>query len=209
MRVLALLFLLVGVAHAAPASDFELWSELDLSAQLGERWSLLFPFVARNSAQLSNPQLVGEGAIVSWRWTERVQLNGGYLVVSLPNTGRGFTVQAPLAAVTFGQRIGRFRLSDRNRAERLIGVPRDPFRYRNRFVVDVPIASEAWRVFAADEVFYDFTAAAWTQNRFQVGAGRRLSRKTALEVYYLERSLRHAAPGSTHALGLTLEVRLR
>jgi hypothetical protein len=209
MRFRAVLFLLPIVVHAAPASDFEVWSEIDFSAQFGERLSVLFPLVARTSAQLANPQFAAAGALVSWRWMQHVDLTGGYLVVSLPHAGPGFTVQAPLAAVAFSQKIGWVRVSDRNRAERLIGVPGDPLRYRNRFVLEVPTPADAWRIFAADEVFYDFTAAAWTQNRFQVGAARSLTRKTGLEVYYLERSLRHSTPGSTHALGLALEIRLR
>jgi hypothetical protein len=209
VRVWPALLILPLSLQTGKSSDFEVWSEIDFSAQLNARWSVFFPVVARDGASLPNPQLAGAGALASWRWTERVDLTGGYLLVSLPHAGPGFTVQAPLAAVTIFQKIGRFTLSDRNRAERLKGVPGDPFRYRNRFVVEVPTGSEAWRLFAADEVFYEFTSSAWKQNRFQVGAARTLTSKTGLELHFLERTLRQANPGSTHALGLALDVRFR
>ena len=132
----------------------------------------------------------------------------GYLFVALPQTGPAYDVHVPLAAVTIREDFGRFRLQDRNRAERLIGIPHSPVRYRNKLVMDLPSPSERWLPFMSDEVFYDFSQSLWSQNRLQAGLGRQMNKQLRLDVFYLERDAHKSHPSATHAIGLTLEVRL-
>ena len=60
----------------------------------------------------------------------------------------------------------------------------------------------------SDEAFYDFSRSLWSQNRFQAGLGRQLNEQLRLDVFYLERDAHQSHPSATHAIGLTLEVRL-
>jgi hypothetical protein len=208
-RVCLLLAAMLGIisAHAA-TTDVESWNEVDVSAPLSARATLTVPFVIRDSFQLPNPQLAGLGPIVDLSVEKHLTVTAGYLFVALPQTGPGYYVHVPLAAVTLREDFGHFRLQDRNRAEGLIGIPNSPIRYRNKLVVDLPSPSERWLPFLSDEAFYDFSQSLWSQNRFQAGLGRQINEQLRLDVFYLERDAHKSHPSATHAIGVTLEVRL-
>ncbi len=191
------------------ASDWQVWSEADIVAEISSRVNLTVPMVVRNSFELPNPQLAGLGPVFDFALTNLVTVTGGYLFVILPQTGSGYNVHVPLAAITLNESWRRFRFSDRNRAEKLIGLPGAPIRYRNKFVIERSLASGRWIPFVKDEAFYDFSQSSWTQNRLEAGTGIRLNPLLHLEAYYLERSARKSHPNSVHALGLTLEIYVR
>jgi hypothetical protein len=185
-----------------------MWNEVDVSAPLNGRATLTVPLVIRDSFQLPNPQLAGLGPLVDVAVAKHLTITAGYLYVVLPNSGPGYDVHVPLAAVTIREEIAHFRLQDRNRAEGLIGIPGSPIRYRNKLVIDLPSFSEGWLPFLSDEILYDFSQSLWSQNRFQAGIGRQLNDQLRLDMFYLERDAHKARPAATHAVGITLEVRL-
>ncbi len=189
-------------------SDVEMWNEVDVSGPLTSRATLTVPLVIRNSFSLPNPQLAGLGPVVDVGLTQNITVTGGYLFVALPRIGPGFYVHVPLAAVTVRTRFHGVELADRSRAEGLVGIPNDPIRYRNRLVIQLPSHSEQWLAFLTDEVFYDFSQNLWSQNRFQAGIGRQISKQVRADVFYLNRNVHHTSPTTTHAIGVTLEVHL-
>ncbi len=162
----------------------------------------------RDSFSLSNPQLDG-GPIFDFALSKSVMVTAGYLFVSLPNAGHGYNVNVPLGAITFVHKLGRVRIADRNRAEYLSGFVANPIRYRNKLSVDFPLGVNGyWTPFISEEVFYDFSKSAWSQSRLQVGIGRRFSPALRLDTYFLQRSNLLASAGSSHVIGVTLEVSL-
>lgn len=179
-----------------------------MSTRLKARTTLTIPMVVRNSLSLADPQLYGLGPFFDVVLSKHLTATAGYLFVGLPRTGNGHTANVPLAAITLRQSLRRLQLSDRNRAERLIGLTHDPIRYRNKLVLNLPLARERWLPFLSDEVFYDFSQSAWTQNRFQAGLGRELNERLRLDGFYLERNVRNSNPTATHAIGTTLEWKL-
>lgn len=197
--------MLFGQAHPGP--DVELWNEIDLSSPIAHRVALTVPVVVRDSTSLADPQLLGVGPLVDFAVLRHVTITGGYLFASLPNTGTGYRVNVPLAAVTLRAKLARLEMSDRSRAEGLIGVPHDPIRYRNKLVLDAPFDSGRWRPFLSDEAFYDFSKSAWSQNRFQAGLGRELSPRLRLDVFYMERNARQGNPTASHIIGTTLQIK--
>jgi len=156
---------------------------------------------------LPNPQLYGVGPLFDFAVLKHLTITGGYLFVGLPNTGAGYNVNVPLAAVTFKAKLARLKVSDRSRAEGLIGLPQDPIRYRNKLILDVPFDSERWQPFLSDEVFYDFSKSAWSQNRFQAGLGRELTPRLRLDLFYMERNARQSNPTASHIIGTTLQIK--
>ena len=196
-------------AQTGHAPDTEFWDELDLSARLGPNLTVTVPLVIRDSTTLPNPQLYGVGPLFDYALVRHMNVTGGYLFVGVPNAGPGYDVHVPLAAITFKAKIKRLDMSDRNRAEGLIGLPQNPIRFRNKLVLDLPLRSGRWTPFLSDEVFYDFSKSAWTQNRFQAGFGHELSSRLRLDFFYLERNARQSNPTATHALGTTLQIKLR
>jgi hypothetical protein len=198
-----------SLAQGRPAPDAEFWNEIDVSGHLNQRTTLTVPVVLRDSFSLTNPQLFGIGPLVDFALTKRLSLTAGYLFVSLPNTGAGYYANVPLAAVTVKGRLARIEASDRNRAEVLFGIPKRPIRYRNKLALDLPFDSRRWQLFMTDEAFYDFSQSAWSQNRFQAGVGRALSRMVRLDVFYMERNVRQSNPPASHIIGTTLEIKFK
>jgi hypothetical protein len=197
-----------GSAQITPAADGQLWNEVDVSTRVTSMVTLTVPIVLRNGFSLSDPKLFGIGPLVDIALSKHVTVTTGYLFVDLPNTGLGYAVHVPLGAITLRQTVGGVHLSDRNRAEALIGLPQSPIRYRNKLVLSLPFADERWQPFLTNETFYDFSKSYWSQNRFQAGIGRQLSSRTRFDVFYLERSVHLSHPTASHIIGLTLEIKL-
>jgi hypothetical protein len=185
-----------------------MWNEVDLSASLMSRINITIPLVIRDSFNLANPQLYGAGAIVDVALTKYLSISGGYLFVGLPHIGPGYNVNVPLAALTLHHRIGRFRVGDRNRWEQLRGLPGSPVRYRNKLLLDLPLDSGRWTPFVSDEMFWDDSQSAWTQNRFEVGVGRELTARLRLDSFFLERTDLEKSANNVHAIGLALEIHI-
>jgi hypothetical protein len=197
--------IITSLASLARAADSQLWSEVDLLASPTSALRFTFPLVMRNSFDLANPQLGGAGCIVDVSVMKDLTVTAGYLFVGLPNTGKGYESNIPLAAITIRHKLSRVEVSDRNRAEKLFALPESPIRYRNRLSVDVPLASGRWTPFVTNEIFYDFSKSAWTQDRLQLGVGLRLKPRVKLNTFFLLRSDLQVKANDVHALGLMLE----
>lgn len=194
-------------AQKTVTSDVEMWNEVDLYIPLTSRYSLFFPAAVRISDTLQNPVLTGLGPSLSIVISKDILFTAGYLYADLPHTAGGLAVHVPLASITLSRNLGRMQFFDRNRGERLIGVPGDPFRYRNRLGVQFK-ASKAWHAFASDELFYDSGASKWNQNRFLAGVTETLTPATTVDLYFVRRSLHGTLPGKTCGFGITIGVHL-
>lgn len=189
----------------AQAQEFQTWNEVDLMATWRNA-AFVVPLLARVDPQLPNPQLAAVGITADFPLPWRLTLTAGYLFADLPQ--RSVQVHVPLIALTTSFSEKKWTIADRNRFEKLADFPGSPVRYRNRLLGDRRIGQqERWHVFASDEAIFDISAGNWTQNRFQVGAGRRLTARLSLDVYYLLRNA-NAAP-LTHVVGTTLKLALR
>jgi hypothetical protein len=202
MRNLIML-LLIFAGQLALAQDFQSWIEVDLAATW-HRIDFLVPLVARIDSQLPNPQLAAGGMSADLALGRHLTLTGGYLFADLPQ--KSLRVHLPLVALTNSFRIGRVTLADRNRFEKLFSYANSPIRYRNRFLVEQALGARG-HLFATDEVIFDLTNQAWSQNRFQSGGGFRLNRQVWLDVYYLRRNGSGGAMPA-NVLGTNLRVSL-
>ena len=206
----AVLFVILCAARASADAqqppDVEFWSELDLNAKISNAASLTILGIDRSSLQLANPQLGGLGIVADDRVNSFLTLSAGYIYAGLPNTGKGYTVNAPLAAVSLGRGFGRFALRERSRGERLYSIPGNPYRYRQKLELAYKVAPKI-QIFANDEVFYQFGLDRWNQNRAQAGLTRTLNRQLAIDLFYLQRNTQ-SQPKSTRGLGLTVHLSL-
>jgi hypothetical protein len=105
--------------------------------------------------------------------------------------------------------FGRWIISDRNAVERRFLDPKDTTRYRNRiqFERGMMLAHTAFRVFASDEVSYEWRYKDWTRNRFIIGAGKSLNERVGVDIYYVRQEDDQARPGNLNAVGVTLRAR--
>lgn len=194
---------------ATPASDSQFWSEVDTVSRIAPQTTATAIATARFGDALPNPTLFGGGLqldFIEGAWT----LSGGALFVGIRSASSGgqTQVQLPLCAVSYTWRIGGISISDRNRIERLEGIPGSPSRYRNRLGIDIP-THNAWpvsHVFITDEGFYDISTSMWNRNRAQAGLGVPLGNSTELQVFFLRQDSRSGPPRSLNVLGTTLKI---
>lgn len=205
----AFLALVARSSASVPVTDSQVWSEVDTVARIAPQAIATVIATARMGDGLPNPTLYGGGLQLDFfagAWT----FSGGALFVGIRNASSGGQqqVRLPLCAVSYTQKIGGFTISDRNRIERLDGIPGSPSRYRNRLGIDVPLhnAGPVSHVFMTDEGFYDISTSTWNRNRAQVGIGLPLGGSTELQVFFLRQDSRSGAPRSLNVLGTTLKI---
>jgi len=205
----AFLALVANSSAAIPRSNSQFWSEVDTVASIAPQATATAIATARLGAALPNPTLYGGGLqldLLAGPWT----ISGGALFVGIRSLSSGgqTEVQLPLCAVSYTCKIGGITISDRNRIERLDGIPGSPSRYRNRLGIDIPThkAGPVSHVFMTDEGFYDISTSTWNRNRAQVGIGLPLGGSTELQVFLLRQDSRTGAPRSLNVVGTTLKV---
>jgi Protein of unknown function (DUF2490) len=113
-------------------------------------------------------------------------------------------------AATAGVPVGRWRVRDRNLIERRFLVGGRTWRYRNRLEVErsTHLAHSHLRLFVWDEVFYDSAVSAWARNRAAIGAGKEISQRLSLDLYYLRQNDRFTRPGDLNVIGITIRAHL-
>ncbi|MCB1025085.1 MAG: DUF2490 domain-containing protein [Acidobacteria bacterium] len=92
--------------------------------------------------------------------------------------------------ITGEKKWKKVSFSNRNRFERRLRFGRaDSTRYRNKTKVAFPIKNsdgqEIVTPFVATEPFYDFSKKQWTRNEFSAGIGKKLSKSTSAEFFYM------------------------
>jgi hypothetical protein len=214
--VIAVLTWLVGGAPVAaarevPQYDTQWWQELDLAGSLSDPWSYLVTGFTRFSDNDPNPALTGGGGFVTYT-QGAFGYTLGYLhaQVKLPSSGGKIDADLPIAALTGTLHLEQVTVADRLRLEDLIGVPGDPWRYRNLLSVAVEprglSAIKSWGV--TDEVFIDMTSGRLSRNRLLAGPVFALSRHVDLSCDYLnERDVR-SLPGRIQGAFLDVTLRL-
>lgn len=216
-RLALVLLVLVAIAppraicRPVPETDTEWWQELDVSGPLSEYLSYEFAAFSRFSDADPNPALTGGAAFLTWTHGA-LAYSMGYLhaQVRLPATGDRLNADLPIAAITASLRQGPWSLSDRLRIEDLLGVPGDPWRYRNLLSVAAsPKGIAPLRALAlSDEVFVDLTSGRLTRNRLLAGPIISLGARVELALDYVNERDIGGQPGRIHGVFVDMAVRL-
>jgi Protein of unknown function (DUF2490) len=194
---------------SVPTTDSQLWSEIDAVGKISTETTATIIATGRFGDALPNPTLYGGGLqfdVSAGAWTA----SGGALFVGIRSGSSGgqTQLQLPLCAVSYARKIGGVTISDRNRIERLEGIPGSPSRYRNRLGIDFPLrnAGPISHAFITDEGFYAISTSTWNRNRAQAGIGLPLGGSMELQVFFLRQDSRTGAPRSLNVVGTTLKV---
>jgi hypothetical protein len=196
---------------AAPSSDSQLWSELDITHAFSTNFSATVMGTTRLGVDLPNPTLTAGGLQLDYRIGSWVASGtGDYVSIRNAENGAHTTVWLPAVALTYRAALGALEISDRNRVEQLEGIPGSPARYRNRAGASWPVSRgrHPTEVFISDEVFYDFSRARWTRNRAQAGLQFDLGSGADLQIFYMRQNNDYGAPDRFNVLGLTLQLQL-
>jgi hypothetical protein len=199
-------------SRAVLETDTQWWQELDLVGSLPDHWSYLLAGFSRFSDNDPNPALAGGGAFLTWTHGA-LGATLGYLHahLRLPPAGSRLDADLPVAAIT-GRTLksGSLSFSDRLRIEDLIGVPGDPWRYRN--LLSVVSSSERIRPLKAlaisDEIFFDLTSGRLSRNRLLAGPVIAVADRVAVSLDYLNQRDVGGHPGRIEGAFLDIAIRL-
>lgn len=193
-----------------PHHDFQAWADLYGSHPLNEKTD----FEVSAGIRYGDDQghliyhRIASGLAFHWHRLFTIQ---PYYQYSVSDTIFGpQTSENRLAlAITTATSWKHWEISDRNSGERrFIGSARD-WRYRNRAELRRPVTvlGKQMSVFAWDEVFYSSTLDKWYRNRIALGAGRRLSRRLSIDLYYVHQNDAYTRPGDLNTVGISIKTR--
>jgi len=115
-------------------------------------------------------------------------------------------------AVGLENRWKKFSVDDRNLIEyRFRNNSADSVRYRNKLRFVYPVKKndkELFAPFAADEVFYDFRAKAFSRNELSLGLTRRLTPNISADFFYLWQVNKTGSPRKLNVIGVNLKIKI-
>jgi hypothetical protein len=193
-----------------PRRDFQAWLSLDGTHPLGEKTDFLLGAGIRYGNDQGHLTYRRVTTGFAFRLSRFVTLEPFYKYSVGDSFSGALTPENRLSlAATLGVPWKRWRISDRNLGERRFMVSGQEWRYRNRVEFRRPMAviQKQLNVFVWDEVYYSSSAGRWYRNRFAVGAGRRLSKRLSIDLFYVHQNDGISRPGDLNGVGMTLKTR--
>src|SRR5215470_1417315 len=185
--------------------DLQFWNETQVIMQTNERIDLMLFGVLRMGRDLARHVDERGGAGVAFKTNKFLTITPTWLYIAQQPTATSKNIEHRLVFnATFKFPLGKFAFTDRNLIERRLRNGRDDFTmYRNRLQIDHPasLGSFKFRVFVADEVWYDSLQNAWTRNRASAGIIKQFSERFTAEFFYLRQNDGRARPGDVHVIG--------
>lgn len=198
---------------SAPNEDTQSWNEVQIAVPVSKKLDFNLSGQARfgrNSRNFVDENL-GAAIGLTYKPNKHLQFAPSYsYIVNRPVANRNaYESRLNLSATIISSKFFGFTVSDRNLFERRWRKPANSWRYRNRLQIERVFKPKKFefRLFASDEVFYDFRARSWTRNRFIIGAGKPISKQLSLDVYYLRQNDGRSRPGDLHVIGTGLRIR--
>jgi len=215
LKSLLVLLLLVSGASAQSLidhTDNQQWNDVQLAVPVTKNFDFNILGTLRLGRDISRPVDERVGAGLTWRIGKYWTVSPNYLHIGMqPVRGRKIWENRLSLPVTLRFNVNKFRLSDRNLLEhRIRNSGARSNRYRNRFQVEHPVGQKDWNLslFAADEVFYDWSVDRWVRNRFSIGASKLFNKHFTQDVFYLRQNDGISVPGDLNVIGTTLRFRL-
>ena len=201
----------------AYAHDFQAWSALQITKQLGPDWEIFFLPEVRirdNASELFYNEF-RQG--VRWRQSKNLTMGLNYLYARNQSSGKPLQEHTGELDVTPKVDLGPFVFSLRGRLARraLEGKSKREWqiRFKPKIAYPIQLPYRTITSYIADDLYYDFTQGAWNQNRLFLGAivplGKSTEVKVYLELYYMLQSQRRARNKwiTNSILGTRLTVR--
>jgi Protein of unknown function (DUF2490) len=185
--------------------DTQFWSDNKIIKPVNNRVNLILFGTMRVGRDLTRPVDERGGAGGSIKLTRFLTITPHWLYVVRQLTPTRKEIEHRLIfAATFQFSAGKFVFTERNQPERRLRIGGEDFTvYRNRLQIDHPakLGSFDFRVFVADEVWYDFRQSAWVLNRISAGIIKKFSTQLTAHFFYLLQNVRRARPGNVHVIG--------
>ncbi len=191
--------------------DSEFWTAIQVAVPLGDKTDLILSGSFRVGRDFSHPVYENVGGTILFRLGRHFTVAPFYQFVATQYYPGVHTFESRLAVSgTASFPWKRIVLSDTQVFEERFRELGNSSRYRNRVQVEWPFTFRGaeCRLFAADEVFYDWRLDAWNRNRLYLGGGRRFSPRWGLDLFFLKQNSRFSAPRDINAVGVTLRIKV-
>ena len=170
--------------------DWQYWSAYNFRHKINDRWGLVLNPQVRIFDDATDFSYYESRFGIVYGFNKHFDLGVNYLFSNTKNTLGKWTDENNLELeATPKWSLAGFKFSDRNRFEYRIVNGKPKNRYRNNLKISrsVKMGKNEWIPFIGNELFYDFKASEYNQNRFSVGIGKNLSKNLALEIYLMSK----------------------
>lgn len=222
LRVLSLLAWLILVllpaklssaqtASVSDPDDTQLWASVQVALPLQEQTQLILSGSFRQGRDFSHPVYESGGAAVRFRLGRYFAASPIYQFVATQSYPGIHTRENRLSMNgVVSLPIRRLILDNMHQIERRFRESQNSSRYRTRVQLEWPfrLHDADYRLFAWEEVYYDWIPHAWSRNRFAVGAGKRMDSNLSIDLFYLKQNARFSRPRNINAVGVTLRIQL-
>ena len=193
-----------------PRQDTQGWMDLDATHALWQNFELTVSGGLRLSDDTGHLVYRRVGGGLVWKVSKFLTLSPYYNFYDTDSSPLRESRENRIAlAVTPGISLGRWRIADRNLLERRFLIGGQSWRYRNQVQVArlVHLGRSEMRLFVWDEVVYDSIPHVWVRNRATIGAGKSLSPRLTVDLYYARQNDSHTRPGDLNAIGVFFHTR--
>ncbi len=201
-----------GRAQVLPRDDNHFWNETHLIVPLDEKVELVLIGGLRLGRNFHHPVEERIGAGIAFKLNKYVTFMPTYLYLAQqPSAGRKNIEHRLVPNLTLKFPIGQTNITDRNLFEwRVRHSFNDFLMYRNRLQIDHParLGDFKFRVFVADEAWYNTDRHEWVRNRISTGMIKQFSEHFTGEFFYLHQHDGLARPGNLNVIGTVFKIYL-
>ena len=203
--------------------DYQFWNETQLifplvktkddSGKTTDKLSLFLNGnirVGRNIRRLVDERI---GFGFDYKHNKYVSFTPSYLYIAQQSAAGVKQYESRIRfAINLGNSWRKFSADDRNLVEfRFRNNSSDAVRYRNRLRFQYPIKKgkkELFVPFAANEIFYDFRAKAFSRDEFSIGLSRKLNPNITADFFYLLQTNKSGSPKRLNVFGVNLKIKV-
>lgn len=226
LHLLILIFIcsLPGLAQTAPDNnDIQFWNETqvifpvvkkkDASGKTIEKLSFFLNGnlrIGQNIRHFSDERI---GFGFTYRQNKNLTFTPSYIYIAQqPAPGRRAFESRLRFAIGLENRWKKFSVEDRNLVEyRFRNNTADSVRYRNKFKFAYPVKKadkELFSPFAANELYYDFRAKAFSRNELSLGITRKFTPNVSADLFYLWQVNKTGSPRKLNVVGINLKIKV-
>lgn len=191
--------------------DSQLWTAVQLAVPLKDRVDLIVSGTLRLGRDFSHPVYETGGASVRFGLGRYFALSPIYQFVATQYYPGVHTRENRLSINgVVSVPIKWLVVDSMHQLEQRFREPRNSNRYRTRVQVEWPFRfrDADYRLFSWEEAAYDWSFHAWSRNRIAVGAGKRLSSKLVVDLFFLKQNARFSRPRDISAIGVTFRIQI-
>jgi hypothetical protein len=212
--VLVLIFcgvLFTNAQTIADEEDVQSWNDVQLTVPMSKKFDFYTAVTMRFGKNVTRLYDGRFAAGVIYKLNKSWTVQPFYWFINARNSRGQFRREHRLnLRVGYRFPFKKFGLSHRSAFEYRLRSPQNSWRYRPSLTFDTDIAKiiPKSRMFVTEEVFYDSVLKKFSRNRFSVGITRTLTKKTALDIYYMRQNDGFSVPGDLHVIGTSFKIRL-